>query len=174
MHLIVKVNVISVIKTTSFTEMCYPVNRIGKHSIKSHSRFKTSLYVSFSFSLSTCPFQPTIIFNPLQERNDQGSQGRKHVPRSWTFGVENAFTANANLEETWPSAVHHIPRVRVLKEKGTPFCDKLVSTYRNRGHFLRTCCVEYTWTQYHTTTSSPQVPVRTMDQCYMKPLITGL
>ena len=32
-----------------------------------------------------------------------------------TVGVENAFNAYANLEETLPSAVHHIPNVSVLQ-----------------------------------------------------------
>jgi len=49
-----------------------------------------------------------------------------------TFGVENAWV---NLEQTLPSAAHHIPSISVLQEKVTPCCDHLVLTYRIRAHF---------------------------------------
>ena len=80
----------------------------------------------------------------VTQRNRQPP--RRTHPLAMSFGVENACIAYVNLEQTLPSAVHHIPSVGVLQNKVTSCNGNVVLTYRNRAHFLCPYCVEYTIT----------------------------
>jgi hypothetical protein len=105
-----------------------------------------------------CLFQLIIIFNPLQQRNETGSQPGAHTHRDdETFAVENACNALSQNEQTLPSVVHHIPSGSELQDKVTPYCDNFVLTYRERAHFLCPRCdtnptTQKTWAQNMTST----------------------
>ena len=52
----------------------YNVAIIRLFTWESQSRYKRTFYVSFCCRFSMCLFKPIIIFNPLQWRNEPGSQ----------------------------------------------------------------------------------------------------
>jgi hypothetical protein len=155
--------------TISYREVCYIVNRLGIYfsvhyrpntssyqiqlfiitlmfsSFNSQSRYNRSSFVSFSSSFSMFPFSThfniqSVILTQLNRRPVR----RKHALRSRTFGVEkNLLLHGMQRCRSLPSVIHHIPSVSVLQEKVTTCRDHLGATYRKRGHFLCSSCVEH-------------------------------
>ena len=82
-------------------------------------------HVSFSPSLSICPYDAIIIFNPIYYSNETDNRPDAHMGQDEHLVSKMLVMRKSNYNRL-RSAVHHIPSVSVLQDKVTTYCDNLV------------------------------------------------